>query len=69
MIIVLFYLIPQALYLIMSNRYIKYFKPNFNDGTMQSNLIERNMRIKKKILNFKTLKVHRLCDKVLDNIK
>ena len=54
----------------MSNRYIKYFKPNFNDGTMQSNLIERNMRIKKKnILNFKTLKVHRLCDKVLDNIK
>ena len=33
----------------MSNRYIKYFKPNFNDRTMYSNLIKRNMWIKKKM--------------------
>ena len=54
----------------MSNRYINYFKPNFDHRTMQNNLIKRNMWIKKeKMLNFKTLKVHRQCDKVLDNIK
>ena len=29
-----FYLVPQALYLIMSNRHIKCFKPNFNDRTI-----------------------------------
>ena len=41
----------------MSNRYIKYFKPNF--------FIKGNMWIRKK----KVLKVQRQCDKVLDNIK
>ena len=53
----------------MSNRYIKTFKRNFNDKIMYINLIKRNMWIKEKILNFMTLKVHRQCDKVLDNIK
>ena len=47
----------------------QYFKPNFNDRTMQSN-IKRNMRIKKKkILNFKILKVQHQCGKAEDNIK
>ena len=29
-----FYLIPQVLYLTMSKRHIKCFKPNFNDRTI-----------------------------------
>ena len=32
----------------MSNRYTRYFKPNFNDRTMYSKLNKRNMWIKKK---------------------
>ena len=53
----------------MSNRHIKYFKPNFNDRTVEKNFIKRNMWIKKKgILNFEISKVQCQCDKVLDNI-
>ena len=49
----------------MSNRYSKYFKPNFKDRTLSSDLIKRNLWIKREnILNFKILKVQRQCDKV-----
>ena len=32
-------------------------------------LLKEICELRKKILNFKILKVHRQCDKVLDNIK